>query len=110
MDKDVQIFLQHILLSIESIATYTKNISKEDFLNSPQVQDAVMRQLEVLGEAVKNLPSEFKEKNPTIPWRSIAGMRDMLIHEYFGVDIGLVWNTVINDLPVLRDFIKKTLN
>ena len=110
MDKDVQIFLQHILLSIESIATYTKNISKEDFLNSPQVQDAVMRQLEVLGEAVKNLHSEFKEKNPTIPWRSIAGMRDMLIHEYFGVDIGLVWNTVINDLPVLRDFIKKTLN
>lgn len=110
MDKDITIFLEHIFASIESIETYTENLSKESFLNSPQVQDAVMRKLEIIGEATKNLPDEFKNAHPEIPWRAISGMRDMLIHEYFGVDVALVWNTVQNNLPVLRNLIHKILN
>lgn len=109
MNKDYTIPLKHIAESIDWIARYTANISKQEFLDSVQIQDAVLRRLEIIGEAVKNLPDALKEKNPAMPWRSIAGMRDMLIHEYFGVDMELVWNTVKNDLPTLKDFIYKIL-
>jgi uncharacterized protein with HEPN domain len=102
MKKDPKIFLQHILESIEKIEEYTKNISKQEFLNSSQIQDAVIRRIEIIGEAVKNLPEEIKRKHPQIPWKRIAGMRDILIHGYFGVDLELTWKVTKEEIANLK--------
>ncbi len=83
--KDPKIFLKHILESIEQIEKNTKSFSEDEFSNSITIQDAVVRRLEIIGEAVKNLPRSFRNKNTKIPWKKIAGMRDVLIHEYFVV-------------------------
>lgn len=109
MRKDPRFFIKHILESINWVEEYTKGISKDDFLRSTQIQDAVIRRLEIIGEAVKNIPPELKEKYPDIPWRQIAGIRDVLIHEYFGVDLDLLWNTIKKDLPDLKQKISKIL-
>lgn len=77
-------------------------MSREDFLKSVNIQDAVIRRLEIIGEAVKNIPPEFRDEYPDIQWRQIAGMRDVLIHGYFGVDLDLTWKVVKSDLPELE--------
>ena len=107
--KDPKIFLGHILESIAEIEKNTKKKTKEKFFNSVTIQDAVVRRLEIIGEAVKNLPSSLKRKHPDISWKNIAGTRDVLIHEYFGVDLDIVWDVVKNDIPKLKKQIKELL-
>ena len=102
MKKDPKVFIGHILESIHLIEKYIDQISKKEFLESINIQDAVIRRLEIIGEAVKNLPPEFRAEYPDIQWRQIAGMRDVLIHGYFGVDLDLTWNVVKSDLPELE--------
>jgi len=102
MKKDPKVFIGHILESIHLIEKYIDQISKKDFLESINIQDAVIRRLEIIGEAVKNLPPEFRAEYPDIQWRQIAGMRDVLIHGYFGVDLDLTWKVVKSDLPELE--------
>jgi len=102
MNKDVRFFLEHILDSISLIERYTEGVSRKDFLESVELQDKVIRRLEIIGEAVKNLPQDFKEKYPHIPWKEIAGMRDVLVHKYFGIDLDLTWEVVERDLPQLK--------
>lgn len=102
MSEEDRVFVEHILESIRLIEEYTKRLSREDFFASLQLQDAVIRRLEIIGGAVKNLSFDLKEDHPDVPWRQIAGMRDVLVHEYFGVDLELVWETVQEDLPFLR--------
>ena len=102
MKKDPKVFIGHILESIHLIEKYVDQMSKDDFLKSVSIQDAVIRRLEIIGEAVKNIPPEFRDEYPDIPWRQIAGMRDVLIHGYFGVDLDLTWKVVKSDLPKLE--------
>ena len=102
MKKDPNILFKHILESTEYIERYVGGISEKEFLKSIQVQDAVIRRLEIIGEAIRNLPEELKEKYPSVPWREIADMRNVLIHEYFSVDENLLWNAVKKDIPALK--------
>jgi uncharacterized protein with HEPN domain len=104
--KDPRIFIEHILECIERIEGYVKNVTKDEFLKSTQLQDAVIRRIEIIGEAVKNLPAEAKKKYPDIAWKDIAGMRDILIHGYFGVDLELTWKAAKENV---RDLKKKIL-
>lgn len=89
MKKQLEVFLEHILESIALIENYLKGKTEDEFSDSFQLQDSVIRKLEIIGEAVKNLPQELREKHSDIPWKKIAGLRDVLIHEYFGVDLEL---------------------
>jgi len=107
--KDDAVFLKHILDSINQIEEYIEGLGFEDFVTSKLVQDGVVRQLEIIGEATKHLSPELREKYPKTPWEDIAGMRDKLIHHYFGVDLEVVWDTVEKDLPALKKHVKKIL-
>ena len=107
MKKEIRIFIEDILESIERIEEHTKGVNKDNFLEDVKTQDAVMKRLEIIGEAVKNIPTDFRKKYPDIPWKKIAGMRDILIHEYFGVNFKRVWGVVEKDLPGLKDKISK---
>lgn len=106
MTKEVRVYLEDILESIGKIEEYAKGSSFQDFEKDTERQDAVIRRLEIIGEAVKNLPSELRKKYPNIPWKQITGTRDILIHEYAGVSLKRVWKTVVKDLEPL----KKTVN
>ncbi len=107
MKKSPEIYLEHILESITLIETYTQGVTEADFILTIQIQDMVIRRLEIIGEAVKRLPTEVKALSPDTPWKKIAGMRDILIHEYFGVDLKLTWEVVKKELPLLKSAIEK---
>ncbi len=109
MKKDPRIFLDHILQCIGLIEKYTEGMSKSDFLKDTELQDAVIRRIEIIGEAAKNLPDDVKKKHTDIEWKKIAGMRDVLIHEYFGIDLELTWEVVKRDIPVLKQKLMKML-
>lgn len=110
MKKDPAIFLQHILESIQAIEEYTKGFSEESFLRDRRTQDAVVRRLEIIGEAVRKLPGATKDLASDAAWRQIIAMRNILIHEYFGVDLKLVWRVVEKDLPVFKQHVEALLN
>lgn len=107
MKRDINVYIEDILECIFKIEEYTKAITKTDFLKNTQIQDSIFRRLEIIGEAVKNIPQGFKQKYPEIPWKKIAGMRDILIHEYSGVNLERIWKVVQDDIFDLKDKILK---
>lgn len=95
-------YLGDIKEAVNNIALYIKGLTYKKFLLDRKTQDAVVRNFEIIGEATKNLPKSIRDKYPSIPWRKMAGMRDKVIHEYFGVNHETVWKTAKNTLPVKR--------
>lgn len=110
MKKDDLVYLKHISDAISRIEEYTQDVGYEDFMENHLIQDGVIRQVEIIGEATKQLSDEIREKYPHIPWKDIVGMRDKLIHGYFGVDIDAVWDTAIDDIPLLKSEIEWIIN
>src|SRR4030066_2480368 len=102
-------YLRHIADAISDIKRFMKNVTKEEFLENREKQYAVLRALEIIGEATKNLSKEMKAEHSEIQWKDIAGMRDKLIHEYFGVNLNLVWETVKKNIPELEKQISEML-
>lgn len=109
MKRGDSIYLQHVLDPIARVEQYLQAVDETVFNNQTLVQDAVIRQIEIMGEAVKQLSPSFRERHPHIPWRDIAGMRDKLIHHYFSVDVQAVWLTATHDLSVLKREIQTIL-
>ncbi len=109
MPRDSEVDLEDILDAIQKIERYTGGLSFRDFSDDDKTVDAVVRNLEIIGEAAKHVPAEVRDMHPEIEWQRIAGLRDILIHAYFGVDLNIVWNIVEVKLPVLRDQIKLIL-
>ena len=101
MKRD-RVYLEHILEAIQKIESYA-SVGYEEFMASSHWQDAVMRRLEIIGEATKQISEELRRNHPEIPWRRIAGLRDVLIHEYFGVDVEAVWEITQAGIPQLRE-------
>ena len=109
MKKDPVLYLEDILDSIDRIEAYTKKPGKKAFFDSCEKQDAVLRRLEIIGEAIKNVPEDIKAANSLIPWKKIAGLRDVLIHSYSGVNLERVWKIVVDDLPDLKRDMKQLI-
>jgi len=102
MTRDELVYLEDILESIERIEVYTHNLSESEFEKNTEKQDAVLRRIEIIGEAVKNISHDTRQKYPEVPWRKMAGMRDVVIHQYFGVSLGMVYRVAIVDLPQIK--------
>jgi len=102
--------VEDIFKSIENIENFSKGISEKSFMNDELRQSAIVRQIEIIWEAIKNLPEDFRKKYPKIKWKEIAGTRDIIIHAYFGIDFEKVWEVVKKDLPVLKKNIKDILD
>lgn len=110
MQPSAREYLQHILAEAGYIISATKDLNKDAFINDETLKRAFVRSLEVIGEAAKQIPDALRQKYAHIEWRNIAGMRDRLIHSYFGVDYDIVWDVVTNKVPPLAQEIQKILD
>jgi uncharacterized protein with HEPN domain len=110
MSRNYTVYFLHILDAITTIESYIAGLTEESFRQNRLIQDAVIRNLEIIGEATKKLPKSLTKKYPNVEWKKIAGMRDVLIHDYFGVDLERVWGVVMNRLPDLKKNVTQILN
>ncbi|MFH1176017.1 MAG: DUF86 domain-containing protein [Acidobacteriota bacterium] len=110
MPRDDAVYLHHIADALDQIAEYTRGLAKQHFLSNRLVQDAVLRQLEIIGEASRNLSDTFHRAHPEIPWPALIAMRNRLVHGYFDVNVLIVWEVLENDLPALRELVDTTFN
>jgi len=102
-------FVMDMFIAVQSIMEYTEAMNFEKFFKDKKTVDAVLRNIEILGEAVKNISKEFQMKYPEIEWKAIAKTRDKLIHFYFGVDVDTVWEIIVQDIPVLNEKLRKII-
>ncbi len=108
--KDDTVYLHHISDAITQIQSYLHEKSLEEFITNKMLQDAVVRQLEIIGEASKNLSESFRLLHPQIPWSQIVGMRNRIAHDYLNVDMDIVWDIVTHDLPSLKQNVTELLS
>ncbi|MDP3359825.1 MAG: DUF86 domain-containing protein [Lutibacter sp.] len=109
MSKDPKEYLRHILDECSYLITVSKNLEFDTFIENETLKRAVIRSLEIIGEATKKIPPDFKIKRQLIPWKNMAGMRDRLIHDYMGVNYAIVWDVIINKIPDLHKQISVVL-
>ena len=109
MKRDDTVYLRHILDAIELIEEYTRGMTENQFMSNSMAHDAVVRQIEIIGEAARNISSEFQVKHSGLPWGKMTGIRNKIIHEYFNINYSIVWDTVQDDLPPLKKSVKKIL-
>jgi len=110
MPRDYKVYLDDILLATDKVARYMANLSREAFAADEMRVDAVVRNLSVIGEAVKHLPVDLRSRHPEVDWQKISGLRDILVHEYFGIDLDIVWDLIRNKLPLLQRQIESILS
>ena len=109
MPRDYKVQLEDILDAVQKIRSYTAGLSYEDFRESSMVVDAVVRNLEVIGEATKQIPDSIRARKPEVPWKRMAGLRDILIHNYFGIDFEVIWDIITNKLAPLAENVSELL-
>jgi uncharacterized protein with HEPN domain len=105
--REIVDFLDDILEAIADLRNFTSGMTFEEFCTDRKTTNACIRSLEVIGEATKKIPAEIRQQKPQLPWQAIAGMRDKLIHEYFGVDLAIVWQTIQHDLAVFEQAVSE---
>ena len=110
MNRNIYLFISDILENIELIEKSLNKLNKTDLEKNDIIRDATIRRLEIIGEAVKNIPNSFKSKYTNVPWSKIAGFRDIVIHSYFRIDLDVTWNIIKKDLPDLKQNILKIKN
>jgi uncharacterized protein with HEPN domain len=104
--RDPDLLLEDMLAALHKIERYTAGMDQESFLRDEKTLDAVVRNLEILGEAVRQLPGDFLARHPDVSWHQIAGLRNRIVHEYFGLDLELIWQVVRHDLPDLKAWLE----
>jgi len=109
MSRSAKILLGEILTAAELLGKYTEGLTIEDFAKNTEKQDSVARRLEIIGEAAKGLPQELRDRYPEVRWRDVTGARDVLVHEYFRIDLDLAWGMVKKDIPELATQVKRIL-
>ena len=107
MRRTLNLYFEDIKTAIRKIEKFTQNLDFNAFRDDEKTIDAVVRNLEIIGEATKNIPPEVKNKFPSIPWKRVIGMRNKVIHEYFGVDVEILWKTITEEIPILKKELSK---
>ncbi len=110
MSEEAIEYVKHIVDECSYIISVSNNLSKGEFLNDETLKRAVVRSLEIIGEATKKVPADFKVKSSSVQWKNMAGMRDRLIHDYIGINYAIVWDVVKNKIPELNDQLQEILN
>jgi uncharacterized protein with HEPN domain len=107
--RTLQLYLDDIVGAIQQIESYTRGMTREAFVKDAKTMDAVVRNIEIIGEAATHIPNEWKVQHPAIPWKQIAGTRNKVIHEYFGVDETILWQTIQEDIPRLKKDLQQVI-